>query len=64
MWLDFVSTLENPWDPTNHIDVMQELWNRTFTDIDHTVQRANDPVYFLVGDAFFVEYNIALIFPS
>lgn len=48
MWLDFVSTLENPWDPTNHIDVMQELWNKTFTDIDHTVQRANDPVYFLL----------------
>lgn len=48
MWLDFVSTLENPWDLTSHIDVMQEIWNRTFTDINHTVQKANDPVYFLL----------------
>lgn len=61
MWLDFVSTLENPWDLSSHIDVMQEIWNRTFTDIDHTVQKANDPVYFLVGEAFFVEYYIVLI---
>lgn len=48
LWLDFVSTLENPWDLTNHIDVMQEIWNMTFTDIDHTVQKTNDAVYFLL----------------
>jgi hypothetical protein len=55
MWLDFVSTLENPWDLTNHIDVMQEIWNRTFTDIDHTVQKTSDPVHFLVSETLFVE---------
>jgi hypothetical protein len=55
LWLDFVSTLENPWDLTNHIDVMQEIWNMTFTDIDHTVQKTNDAVYFLVSETFFVE---------
>lgn len=55
LWLDFVSTLENPWDLTNHIDAMQELWNMTFTDIDYTVQKTNDPVYFLVSETFFVE---------
>ncbi|KAG1780710.1 hypothetical protein EV702DRAFT_734844 [Suillus placidus] len=48
LWLDFVSNLENPWDLANHIDVMQEIWNMTFTDIDHTVQKTNDPVYFLL----------------
>lgn len=48
LWLDFVSTLENPWDLANHIDVMQEIWNMTFTDMDHTVQKTNDPVYFLL----------------
>jgi hypothetical protein len=55
LWLDFVSTLENPWDLTDHIDVMQEIWNMTFTDIDHTVQKTNDAVYFLVSETFFVE---------
>ncbi|KAG1858860.1 hypothetical protein F4604DRAFT_1930915 [Suillus subluteus] len=48
LWLDFVSTLENPWDLTNHIDALQEIWNMTFTDIDYTVQKTNDPVYFLL----------------
>lgn len=48
LWLEFVSTLENPWDLTNHVDVMQELWNITFTDIDYTVQKTNDPVYSLL----------------
>ncbi|KAG2146831.1 hypothetical protein DEU56DRAFT_786747 [Suillus clintonianus] len=48
MWLDFVSTLENPWDVANHINVMQEIWNMVFTDIDHTVQKTNDPVYYLL----------------
>lgn len=48
LWLDFVSTLENPWYLTNHIDAMQELWNMTFTDIDYTVQKTNGPVYFLL----------------
>ncbi|KAG1732305.1 hypothetical protein EDB19DRAFT_1291794 [Suillus lakei] len=48
LWLDFVSTLENPWEVTNYTDVMQEFWNMTFTDIDHTVQKTNDPVYHLL----------------
>lgn len=48
LWLEFVSTLENPWDLTNHVDVMQELWNITFTDIEYAVQKTNDPVYSLL----------------
>lgn len=48
LWLDFISTLENPWDLTNHIDVLQEIWNMTFPDIEHTVQKTDDPVHFLL----------------
>ncbi|KAG2359220.1 hypothetical protein BDR07DRAFT_1488492 [Suillus spraguei] len=48
LWIDYISTLEGPWDASDYADVAQELWDTVFDDIEYTISKKNDPVYALL----------------
>lgn len=60
LWIDYISTLEGPWDASDYVDVVQELWDTVFDDIEHMVSKKNDAVHALVH-IFLILYMLYIL---
>ncbi|KAG1905698.1 uncharacterized protein F5891DRAFT_1182752 [Suillus fuscotomentosus] len=48
MWFELIARFEEPWDIADRVPDAQRLWDCCFTGHSHTLQKKNDPVFFLV----------------
>ena len=54
MWLDFLGTLQNPWDCAGMLEKAQELWDKVFPHHPHILAAKDKAVFNLVRLNHFV----------
>ena len=48
MWLDFLGTLQNPWDCAGMLEKAQELWDKVYPCHPHVLAAKDKAVFNLV----------------
>jgi len=48
MWMEFLGMLEDPWDNTNLLTAVQELWDEVFKHNPQIFQVKREPIFAVV----------------
>lgn len=50
-WMLYILSVDNPWVLANpsHVEKVQEIWDSTFPNLEHTVALRREPVFQLVS---------------